>query len=133
MAISVFWDNEEKTLLRWEVKGEWTPEEFREAGVKTFSLTTMTENEFHLIINVNHTTPPPFPLPIFQEALRSASPQLCSVVVVKADDFSRSMLQTLKHHKIPFVREGRLHIADSMHEARHIIAEVSSNRALAIF
>jgi len=38
MAITVRWDNEEKTIIRWDFSGRWTAEDLYEAHARTMAL-----------------------------------------------------------------------------------------------
>lgn len=123
MSISVFWDNDSKTILRWELFPDWSLEDFRAANEKSKALVAAVSWPFDVIVNANHHAPPPFPLGDFQRALREKSPYHYRTIVVNPEPFGRALLETLRTLRIANINPEHLRTARSVKEARLYCAE----------
>lgn len=121
MSISVFWDNDTKTILRWELFPDWSLEDFREAVGKSKAMTADVEWSFDLIINANHHAPPPFPLGDFQRAIHEKSSYQHLTVIVNPEPFGRALIETLKSLRQSTLTANHFVIAHSVREARALI------------
>ncbi len=123
MAITLLWDNEAKTALRLDFRGQWTWDEYDTAITETSAAIAHAGRSVDVIHNLLEGARMPlgYFLPHFQAALNLMEGNLGFVVIVGGSHSMRVLLSlfietfTIVHHKVVF--------ANSVDEARQILAE----------
>lgn len=121
MAMTVEWDNEDKTILRAETRGMWTWDDYHEHLSRTFDMVKKLDHTVHLI-NVRHPDsiqPAGNMIPHITRAFRSMPDNMGITVMVGMSTFTVSMSKLFRK----LFPQTRFVLADSVEDARLIIAE----------
>src|SRR4051794_17416160 len=99
MTIEVSWDNDEKTLLRFDFSGHWTLQEFSNAAQKSHTMISATPHQgpvATLLILSDKLYMPPNLFSLAQERARHKHPRSIVAVLVTESNFVIMLLKTLQ-------------------------------------
>lgn len=126
MPIKTFWDNDEKTVIRYEMYDHWTLDEFWEAYEKARAMINEVESDVHFIqIAMDAKSVGYIPngfLTHLRSIYRNAHPRAGRTIIVPkmrgvmAQLWERVIVKTMPH-----IRE-RFDFADTLDEARAMMA-----------
>jgi hypothetical protein len=132
MAISVVWDNDECTIIRVDVEGEWTWGDLHEALTKAVEI--MDEQaceQADLIVDVSRSTNiPSLALPNVRSIAQRRDPRMSTTVLVGMSDVMRTLLNAFLQVYNAVGRRERYFFVKSVDEARALIAK-KTERTLA--
>jgi hypothetical protein len=122
MPISVSWDNDDKTTIRYDFNGQWTWDEFRVSSENAFAMTRSVSHTVDSISNFDPTTTlPPNALFQFRRAMTTAPKNRGVTVIVGGALFVRTMVGVFG--KLNRQLGERLLLADTLDQARARLAE----------
>lgn len=122
MPVTVSWDNEEKTVLRYDFDLIWTWDEFFTTIGDAFAMTRSVGHTVDIISNFKPgASLPSNSLFQFRRAMSHAPRNRGRTVIVGSSTIVRSMVMLFSR----FNRHPgeRVHLADSLEHARTILAE----------
>ena len=117
MGINIQWDNEQQTIMRFDLDPHWTWDELFAAKKQAHELVSMVSHKTVTIIDAPHTTAlPPNLLLNARSALRNNHPNTLVVIFVATNPFILSAFNTMSG----FLRSIalRLEFAPTLDEAR---------------
>lgn len=118
--ITVFWDNLERNIVRWDCNGNWLWDEFYAAIDDTRALVRQAKHRSPPFIIINLEASGPFPASALAY-LRPCLPLLpcCqSVIIVQPSGFARSMISLLQNLTADY--QKKIILADTLESAhRH--------------
>jgi hypothetical protein len=134
MPVDVLWDNEEKTVIRIDVRGKWTTEEARTARLDTFKMFDTVKHRvdviWHFADEESRTHTPNGLLTVFASMNRAPHPQRGMIVFTpKRQDRLAQIWRDMVTKAFPRLRRNTIG-ADTLDEARALIksrAEESKN------
>jgi len=118
MPIQVAWYNGEKTILRGEISGAWTWDEFHMSIDETHQLMAEVSHPV-VVINVrmpDAKNPKGNPLPHYSRATKQMPSHQIMTINVSRDKPLNRMVANILGKLFPFM-PGKFYIADSMDEA----------------
>lgn len=121
MPITVVWDDDEHTILRWDQESDFSVEEFREAYRLSHEMVAEIPGNYDLIITGSGGKMPVFPLSEMHRAFKNASPKQDLTLFVITDPIARGMIGMLQKMPMPIAK--RIAFARSLEHARQIIAD----------
>lgn len=119
MSFNVYWDDDARTILRWDQTGETTVASFRAAYKQSHELTAAIDHQFDLIIIGTHDMPR-FPISEMQNAFRNASPKQNMTIIISHNLLSRAIVGVLQKMGLGVTK--RITLAANLDEARAFIA-----------
>ncbi len=122
MAIIVEWDNPEKTIMRWDFEGVWTPAEADAAANRSVELRSYAMDIPRVTAILNLSRSGPVPMNILPHA-RIAMEMLDSrdyVIITHSSGFVRTMVNIFRTLN-PKLSE-KLLLTETVEDARAIIA-----------
>lgn len=120
MNIDIFWDNDEKTIIRFDYKKGWTWEDFSEANTIVQRMNAEVNHTTHIIANFEDGAFPPMgALGKFKTAQENM-PEQSVVVVVGGGAFITSLVTMFS--RVYKALSRKLMVADSLDDARRKIA-----------
>lgn len=122
MGITIVWDNDEKTVIRYDFDKHWNWEDFFAAKEEAFTRIDGVGHKVGVIMNAPpDVSLPPNWLTHTQSALKNRHPNTEVIIVVVSKLFQRTMINTL----IKLARKDgrRLQIVDSLESARKMVAD----------
>ena len=122
MAITVEWDNPEKTIVCYHFEERWTWEEFFEARKQAQTIISGVDHKVGVIMN----TPPKIVLPSnvlthSLTSLRHMSPNTVIVVFIAGKSFLNMMVSLMS--KMSHLASDSMVMAANLDEARTIVAK----------
>jgi hypothetical protein len=117
MSVNVSWDNDDKTIIRYDFDGQWTWNDFNAATVDAFAMTRSVDHRVDSISYFNKGAAlPPNALFQFRRAMANAPKNRGKTVIVGGSAFIKTMVAVFSHLN----RElgERLALADTLDEAR---------------
>lgn len=126
MGIEIFWIEDEKNILCWKFRGQWSLDEFRDATQQTLKIIEPIDR-FDLVFDAIGAKTPRFPMAEFQRVLNIPVVKRDYLVIVTQDLFILSILSVLRKIGVPNLSKDRLDIANNMQEA---FAKIHDNREL---
>ncbi len=131
MSVTVQWDNDAKTVLRYEVAGRWTWDEFYVAYDQGKSMMEAVPHTVHFIMVpmdfLTRNYLPPGALTHISSIYRRAAPNSGMTINVGGGGFARAMLNVLGRVS-PKIAQ-KFAFADSLEEARTILAKAVVDNA----
>ena len=122
MNIQVSWDNDEKTIIRFDYGKGWTWDDFSEANEIVQKMYAEVKHPVHIIANFEDGAFPPLgALEKFREA-QEDMPDDAVVVVVGGSMFITTLVSTFS--RIYKALSKTLMVADSLDNAREKIAKL---------
>jgi len=123
MPIQVVWDNDAKTIVRWDFDPGWTWDEYREAALLTNEMIGSVSHRVSCIRNLRKTSMPHGGdvLGQWKRTLVAAPDNMGMVIATDADTFLSAMAEIFKR-----VQRDNAHPitrANTVEEARQMIAE----------
>ncbi|GEM_PF-264265 len=119
MGITVVWDNEEKTAIRYDFQGDWSWDDFRAAAMQSGAMTGEVDHPVDLIANMLNSAPlPEGAMFQFNRALRNAPQGRGMFVIVAADSWMKALTTVLDRAG----GGGRFSLAGTLEEAREMVA-----------
>lgn len=131
MAVTVQWDNDSKTILRYDFAGQWTWDEFITAYGQSKILLSSVPHTVHFIANsVDDESRGYLPPGVLNQTIRvyrMASPNAGRTVVVSGSPLFRSVLKfgSRLYPKIT----ARYSFAASLEEARAMLRDLPARNA----
>jgi hypothetical protein len=127
MGIRVRWDNDEKTIVRWDFDGPWKWDEFFVAQHESNLLLDSVDYLVDIIGNVqNSRILPPSALTVYRSTLKKAAPNMGIIVLVGSSTFIQQMVNIFMK-LFRFKGPGTdFRFANTDDEARAVIAEYRS-------
>ena len=121
MAIDVEWDNAEKTIMRWDFKGHWTPAEWHAAANRSVELrsTAMDIPRVTAILNLEQGGPVPMNILPHARVAMEMLDERDYVIITHGSGFVRSMVNVFRHLN-PTLGEKIL-VTETVEDARTII------------
>lgn len=121
MGIRQWWDEKDKTLVRCEIRGEWTWEEFHEAMAQIRALARQVKYRVDMVIDLSEAGPLPMSAASLQlKNMLDRMPEHFGVtVLVTSDNYTRMVVESLDR-VLPDAR-GRLYTTGTVNAARRII------------
>ncbi len=127
MSIQVQWDNEQKTVVRWDFTGNWKWDEFLLAQHESNKLLSSVDYMVDIIGNVEQSRLlPPSALTVYRSTLKNTAPNLGLIILVGSSPFIRQMVgifMKISRFKGP---GSDFRFADSNGQARTMIAAYRS-------
>lgn len=122
MPIKIFWDDEQKTVIRYEMYGRWTTQEFWEAYEEARAMINSVENEVNFIqIAMDKFSKGHIPnnfIPHLGSIYRNAHPRAGRTIVVpKAAGLMGQIWSRIITKSLPNILT-KFDYADSLEEAR---------------
>jgi hypothetical protein len=122
MGITVQWDNEEKTVIRYDFRGYWDWAEFREKAEEAFAMTRSVSYKVDTISNFTHGTSIPRDAMFqFQRIMTNAPENRGVNCIIGISQFIRILVTVFS--RINTQLGERLIIADSLEHARSILKQ----------
>lgn len=122
MKIHVLWDNDEKTIIRYDYSKGWTWKDFAEADKIYQQMRAEVTHTVHIIANFEDGAFPPMgALGKFKSA-QEGTPGDAVVVVVGGGLFITQLVSVF--NRVYKALSRKLMVADSLDEAREKIAEL---------
>ena len=122
MGIEVVWDNEEKTIIRYDYGSAWTWEDYWAASQSAREMLKTVAYEVDIIANFEAGMRPPLSaISHFKQSLDTTPENLGVVVVAGRDDLLKALVSIF--NKIYDQFRLTVLIASSLDEARAILAE----------
>lgn len=123
MNIDIEWDNDEKTIIRYDYGKNWTWDDFRNAVDTSNKMFAEVEHTVDLIANFEQGTAPPMgALGRFKYAQETMPKNGGTIVVVGGGFFISTLVSAFS--RIYKAMSHNLMVADSLDEARAKIAEL---------
>lgn len=120
MPISIHWDNEEKTTLRWDFEGRWTWIEFYEAIEEDYALREETDHKINSVIYLGNSSTIPSGAPSqFHRLAKWSHPRAGKTVIVGANRFVEILVQIFSTVQRDIGK--RIVMAKSLEEARELL------------
>ena len=120
MGVIVQWDNDDKTVIRYDFTGYWDWAEFREQAQTAFAMTRTVGHQVDTISNFLPGTHIPKDAFIhFRRVMMDAPSNRGVNVIVGASQFIRALVTVFS--RIYTQLGKRLILADSLEDARHIL------------
>jgi hypothetical protein len=121
VGVSVFWDNEVKTIVRYLCDEHWTWEEFFAAKDQAYTLIDTVAHNVGVIVDSPFTPVlPPNMLVEARKAIRTKHPNTKIAVLIIKNSVLRTIVTTMKH-AAP-VAGSLIEITSSLEDARRIVA-----------
>jgi len=121
MNIKVSWDNDDKTVIRYDFEGTWTWEDFKIAATEAFAMTRSVEHPVDTISNfLPGVLLPPNAIFQFRRIMEDAPPNRGVNVIVGSSAFIRTMVMMFSG--INRNLSKRLIVVDRLDQARAAIA-----------
>ena len=130
MTITVTWDNEDKTIVRTEISGNWTWEEYHDALTETYALVRSVDHEVALI-NLRHAgavNPRGNPYPHYSRAAKHMPDNQSLVVNVSSEKKMVGMVAKIMTRIFPFMPK-KFFVVDTIEEARALIDKMHAARS----
>lgn len=122
MNVTVSWDNDARTVIRYDFEKQWTWDEFYAAATSAFA---MTRSVSHLVDTISNFTPgaalPPNALFQFRRAMYTAPANRGVNVIVGASALIKTLV--LLFSQLNRDLSERLILVDSLEQAREVLAE----------
>jgi hypothetical protein len=122
MNIKVAWDNEDKTVIRYDFEGPWTWDDFRIAAEKAFAMTRSVE---HTVDTISNFFPgvllPANAMFHFRRVMEDAPKNRGVNVIVGSSAFIRTMVMMFSSVNRQLAK--RIIIVDRLDQARAALAE----------
>jgi hypothetical protein len=120
MNITVSWDNDDKTIIRYDFQGQWTWDEFHKTSKEAFAMTRSVEHRVDSISNFHKGAAlPPNALFQFRQAMTNAPKNRGMTVIVGGNTFIKTMVRVFSNLNKQLGE--RLKIADTLDEARAML------------
>jgi hypothetical protein len=121
MAIRVFWDDQDKTVLRYEFSGLWTWDEFHAAMRQGWAMLDSVQHPVDVINDFSVCDfVPPNSLSHFVRAARRTHPNSRHIVVVGVHNPFLRAIGTILGRMFPEMAQ-KMSYADSLEEARAML------------
>lgn len=122
MGINHYWDEQDPSLLYFEVVGAWTWLECRQVADDLFGFLRDEKRHVDCVVDMRHAgaIPNGNDDQCMRRTLDNAPSTLGLVVLVGADRFTRMVLSIMQKHS-PII-ERKILLADSFQDAHHTIA-----------
>ena len=121
MSVTVSWDNDDRTTIRYEFERDWIWDEFYAASENAFALTRSVEHTVH---SISYFKPgaslPPNALMHFRRAMVNAPRNRGVTVIVGGSLFITTMVRVFS--KLNRSLGERLLLADTLEQARALLA-----------
>jgi len=126
MPIQVVWDNEEKTIIRYIIEGNWTWDEMNRAVATSNAMLDAAEGKIHFIHDMRESRGVPSgALSQLRRYIGKEHPKTGQSIIVGTQKSTMMQLgQSLLNmvHKI-YKRDWGFLFADSLEEARQLLAK----------
>ena len=120
MGITVVWDDDAKSIIRWDFEGYWTWEDFQAGVEQSLEMAQSVTHRIDVIPDATGTEHlSPGALPQFRHVFEVSPPHLRLMVITGANPFAQAIVNV-------FIRLNRIsnwRIAKTLDEARAIIAQ----------
>lgn len=124
MNLTVAWDNDEKTIIRFSLVGHWTTDDLFAAHHLCQQLEAEVAHSVSYIIDVTHNeSSPPHILSITRRLFEEASDKIDMRVVVGANNLAHIFFNTFTTIYGYIARKNPVQFAHSLDEARAIITQ----------
>ena len=132
MNISIEWDNEEHTILRYDVHGPWTWDEFYTARQMASDLMDESPNDLvDAIIDFRSGNfMPRNALSHFQQVARTSNSKAGIAVMVGTTGFIKTLYYLMS--RLYSSMEDKMRIAETLEEARALLAKRQSESSMPI-
>lgn len=122
MAISVNWDNEQDTLLRYDFVGSWNWNDLSQANLKAFRMMTAVDHEVNVIFNMAESAGLPVgALNNMRQMFDLAPINMGTIVLTHSDTVAAYTFEMLSAFEDAI--GTRLAIADTLETARDMFSE----------
>lgn len=122
MNIKVSWDNDDKTVIRYDFEGPWTWDDFRIAAEEAFAMTRSVE---HTVDTISNFFPgvllPANAMFQFRRIMEEAPKNRGVNVIVGSSAFIRTMVMMFSSVNRQLAK--RIVIVDRLDQARAVLAE----------
>lgn len=122
MSISVTWDNQAKTIIRYDFAGKWNWYGYEMAVGEAFGMMESVSHPVDFIFNMQNSQPLPEGATFYLKRTLELSPSGQSVIVIAHADKSAQATVSL-FRRIYKKMEKRLLIAPSVDKARTVLTE----------
>ncbi len=130
MSVQVQWDNDDHTVLRYDVQGHWTWNEFYESFAQARTMLQTVSNTVDFIVNPadfrSRGYIPSGMISRVVQLYRSIPPNTGSTVIVGGGDFFR-IINNVSRGFYPRIA-ARYHFTDTLDEARALLAQLRENK-----
>lgn len=123
MSITVKWDNEDHTIIRWIFDGVWTKQDYYDVYTDLLDILDTTSHKVHIILDMRagHDLPKGFISTLRTEQFKQSHPNLGTMVSIGQNPFVRMFVNTFTKIYPPKIQ--RFYMADSDEQAYAIIKE----------
>jgi hypothetical protein len=122
MGINIAWDNDARTIFRYDFEPEWTWDEFFAAKEQAKPLLDAAPHQFAVLINATQMSHlPPDSLANARHALRSGHPNAFLIVLVIQNAVVRATVITLRD--IAPLAPRTIEITATLDDARALVRE----------
>ena len=125
MGVKIAWDNDEKTIIRYDFSDPWTFEEFHEAMGLDDALFDSVDHKVHMLFNMMDVrSAPPNLLAKLPQILTEINPRLGVVVIAESYTWVKSIAEIFyKVYGRSIEGFSGLKMARSLDDARQIITD----------
>ena len=129
MPVRVFWDDEDPRLFRWEIHGRWTWDEFFQAQARVDEMMQSVDSLVDILFDMRGAEGlPPNMMSNIKRVMDAGGAHTAAIVIVGADDGTRYMFRTFAGVFRLLVARYRIFFADTLEEARRLIAAERARR-----
>jgi hypothetical protein len=127
MGIQVEWDNDDKTVVRWDVSGVWTWTEFYTAQDESNRLIRSVDHTVDIIGNLLGSAGlPANTLTAYRQGLKRSAANRGVIVFVVSSTFLKAMVATFRRINKPLA--NKVLAASTVEEARALLVERQAAR-----
>jgi hypothetical protein len=124
MAITVNWENDEKTIISICYEQPWTWEEFEQGHRELQHLLTTSPHKVDVIFDVVNGGPlKPNAISRFRDAAKTRNPNQGAIVFVGANIMVQTIVQTIG--KLTRTQTGGMQFASTREEAKALLKKLS--------
>lgn len=125
MGITVKWDNEGQTIIRWVFEGIWTKQDYHDVYKDLLNTLDTVSHKVHIILDMRagHDLPRGFISTLRSEQLKQSHPNLGIMVSIGQNAFIRIFVNTFIKIYPPNIQ--RFYMADSDEQAYALLKKNS--------
>jgi hypothetical protein len=123
MGLNFVWENDARTILRFEASGAWTWPEY-DNFIDELIVAVKAENHVvHIILTPGEQIPSGSPIPHLRRVTRLLPPNVGKIIVAGGNLFVRSINSALS--KVHPIMSQKLMFAANLDEARNMLKKIS--------
>ena len=128
MTVQIYWDNDDKTIVRLDFRDSWTWDEAEAAVAKNTRMLDSVDHTVHAILDMSQSVDaPPLALTHTRNLIAKRHPRSGITVLVGANDVLSTFWKVFVQAYGRLVRADRYGFAQTAEEARQLIASKSAS------